>query len=120
MLRELLKTDQSPDRKIPKEGDLFKIIELHGKRFEIRYGFYEEKDRHIWLAEPIPCYPDFILQPQHTDEGYPFVTAIQDVCSHFTGQQDANSTCGDCAAYQHGDELLGICTCPQNIQTDNQ
>ena len=29
----------------PKEGDLYRLIELHGKAFEIRYGYYEDIDR---------------------------------------------------------------------------
>ena len=100
----------------PKEGDLFKIITAHGKTFEIRYGFYEECDRHTRFAEPIPLYPDFIKQPQHTDDGMPFITAIQDVCEHFVGMKDENSVCGDCRFYQHCDEMIGICPCPRNKQ----
>ena len=46
----------------PKEGDLFKIIQIHGKTFEIRYGFYEERDRLGRFAEPIEIYPDFIKE----------------------------------------------------------
>lgn len=96
-----------------KEGDLFKIIHLHGRTFEIRYGFYEECDRHNGFAEPMEIYPDFLKEPQHTDEGMPFITAIQSPCDHFVGNRDANSTCEECAHYRHGEELLGICTCPQ-------
>lgn len=98
----------------PKEGDLFKIIQIHGKTFEIRYGFYEECDRYNKFAEPMEIYPDFIKFPQHTDEGIPFITAIQTPCSHFTGNRDANSTCEECAYYRHCEELLGICACPHN------
>jgi len=102
----------------PKEGDLYKIIELHGKTFEIRYGFYEESDRLGQFAEPIEIYPDFLMHPLHTDGGIPFATAIQTPCDFFSGKQDANSTCEDCAYYRHGKELLGICTCPNNQKED--
>ena len=98
----------------PKEGELFKVIALHGRTFEIRYGFYEECDRLNRFAEPIEIYPDFLKHPQYTDEGIPFVTAIQTPCSHFTGKKDENSSCEECAYYQNGDELLGLCTCPLN------
>jgi len=98
----------------PQEGDLFKIIHLHGKTFEIRYGYYEECDRHNRYAEPIEIYPDFLADPQHTAEGIPFITAIQTPCQHFSGEKDENSTCEECAFYQHGEELLAICTCPNN------
>ena len=98
----------------PKEGELFKVIALHGRTFEIRYGFYEECDRLNRFAEPIEIYPDFLKHPQYTDEGIPFVTAIQTPCSHFTWKKDENSSCEECAYYQNGDELLGLCTCPLN------
>lgn len=99
---------------IPKEGELFKIIELHGRIFEIRYGFYEESDRHNRFAEPVEIYPDFIKHPQYTDEGIPFITAIQTPCPYFRGSRDENSTCEECAYYQHCEELLALCGCPQN------
>lgn len=98
----------------PKEGDLFKVIQIHGKTFEIRYGFYEECDRLGPFAEPIEIYPDFIKKPQYTADGIPFITAIQTPCSHFSEKRDANSTCEECTYYRHGDELLGICACPHN------
>ena len=101
---------------LPKEGDLYKIIHLYGKTFEIRYGFYEERDRLGRYAEPIEIYPDFIQSPEYTDEGIPFITAIQTPCQHFSGNRDPNSTCEECAYYQHREELLGICTCPHNIK----
>lgn len=98
----------------PKEGELFKVIELCGKTFEILYGFYEECDRHTKYAEPIAVYPDFAAHPIYTDDGTPFVTAIQSPCKNFDGSQDENSCCEDCAYYLHGEELLGICGCPVN------
>lgn len=113
MFAALLETDT---RQKPREGELFKVITAHGKTFEIRYGYYEEADRHTRFAEPIPLYPDFIARPQHTADGIPFVTEIQNICEYFIGKQDENSTCGDCALYQHCDELLGICACPENKQ----
>lgn len=114
----MLQTGQIHKQTVPKEGDLFKIIELYGKSFEIRYGFYEERDRHTPFAEPVPCYPDFAVQPIYTDEGIPFVTAIQNICPHFVGRIDENSACGDCASYQHCDELLGVCACIKNRQNE--
>ena len=114
MYKNLLQSDTEPVPVVPKEGELFKIIQLYGKTFEIRYGFYEEKDRHNQFAEPVEIYPDFIKQPQYTDEGTPFITAIQNPCVYFKGKQDENSTCEDCSHYQHCEELLAICRCPQN------
>lgn len=98
----------------PKEGDLFKVIELGGKTFEIHYGFYEECDRHTQYAEPIAIYPNFEKEPQYTDDGTPFVTAMQSPCACFIGKMGENSVCGDCSYYRRGDELLGTCACPKN------
>lgn len=109
-----LNTDTVPA--VPKEGELFKIIQLHGKTFEIRYGFYEECDRHNPYAEPVEIYPDFIKQPQYTQEGCPFITAIQTPCKNFQGKKDENSTCEECVFYRHCEELLAICACPENKQ----
>ena len=98
----------------PKEGELYKVFQLYGKTFEIRYGFYEECDRLNHYAEPVEIYPDFTKHPQYTDEGLPFVTAIQSPCEHFFGRKNENSTCEDCAHYHHCEELLAICRCPRN------
>lgn len=101
-----------PPRKIPQEGELFKIITACGKTFEIHYGYYEEIDRYSKGGEPMPIYPNFIEDPLYTDEGIPFVTAMQPSCEHYKGKIYEDSTCYDCAFYQCCDELLGICNCP--------
>ncbi|MBR3836682.1 MAG: hypothetical protein IKJ74_00925 [Clostridia bacterium] len=111
---------KSPDKgagqksSVPKEGDLFKVIRIREKTFEIRYGFYEERDRHVPNAEPMEIYPDFIRNPQHTDDGIPIITAIQSPCKHYKGKKDENSTCEECSFYQAHEELIGLCTCPKN------
>ena len=97
----------------PQEGDLFKVIEYRGRQFEIRYGYYEEKDRKF---EPIPIYPNFYENPVYMEDGTPFVTAMQRPCKRFRGQKDENSTCEECAYYRKCEELLGICTSAKNKQ----
>ena len=67
---------------IVKEGDLYKIITVFGKTFELRYGYYAENERQSKFNEVTPIYPDFRKDPLHTMEGYPFVTQMQDVCEH--------------------------------------
>ena len=94
----------------PRDGDPYKVITLHGKRFELRYGYYEEFERA--RGEPIPIYPDFKKEPLYTDAGYPFVTAMQDACPHHSG--NAPFGCHDCLYYKEGEELIGICTCEKN------
>ena len=45
-----------------REGDLFKIIKILDHTFEIKYGYYEEKDKYSKYGEPIPIFPDFIIK----------------------------------------------------------
>ena len=56
-------TDASKIENTPKEGDLYKVVTTFGKSFELRYGFYEERDRLSPLCEPAIIYPDFIREP---------------------------------------------------------
>ena len=95
----------------PKEGDLYKVITTFGKTFELYYGYYEEKDRHSSFATPIEIYPDFIKAPLFTEEGFPFVTAIQEVCEYYEKVADTTNRCIDCLYFQKGEELFGLCKC---------
>ena len=113
MFTNILRPNMEQPSLSPKEGDLYKVIQLHGKSFEIRYGFYEECDRYSQFAEPMEIYPDFLRSPQYTDDGEPFATAIQSPCEYFEGKRNENSTCEECGYYQQGEELLGICICRQ-------
>lgn len=99
------------------EGELYKRIEVEGKTFDLYYGYYEEKDRLNPLCEPIAIYPDFIAQPEYTDDGYPFATDMQDACEHYRGN-DREGGCFGCVHYKRGEEFLGICTCPQKRRND--
>ena len=93
-----------------REGDLYQILIVDGERFEIRYGYYEEKDRISKYNDPIPIYPDFLENPQYNKEGYPFVTQMQDICENFTGKMLVDICCG-CSHFKKGDDLIGICSC---------
>lgn len=97
------------DKAEHKEGDLYKVITVYGKTFEIYYGYYEESDRHSRYAKPIEVFPDFLKKPVYTEEGIPFVTAIQPPCEYFKKVKDVNDCCGDCAFYKQGEEWIGIC-----------
>lgn len=91
-----------------REGDLYKIMTVCGETFEIRYGYYEEKERYGPFNEPIPIYPDFLENPLFTKDGYPFVTQMQDACEGYAGQSKEDG-CFGCKYYRHGEDLLGIC-----------
>lgn len=99
----------------PKEGDLYKVVNLHGHIFELLYGYYEDCERNNPNVDPMPIYPDFLKEPRYTPEGLRFVTKMQDACKHYKGCAATEKDCAECEFYQHGDELLGVCVCPQNI-----
>ncbi len=98
---------------IPNEGDLYKEIKVFGNTFTLRYGYYEERDRHNPLCRPIPIYPDFRENPRYTDEGMPYATEIQDACDHFKSRarRTQDSTCSECAHYKRGEDWIGLCEC---------
>ena len=97
-----------------KEGDLYKKIEIFGEIFEIYYGYYEKRERDNLQIEPMPIYPDFIINPKFTKDGYPFVTKMQDACAYYKGKPSKYSECAECEYYRHGDDFLGICSHGKN------
>ena len=101
----------------PKEGDLYRLIELHGKAFEIRYGYYEDIDRQY---DPMEIYPDFLKNPVYTSDEYPFVTLMQSACQHFRRDgDDPECDCGNCKYMERGEELIAVCRCPENRRSIN-
>ena len=103
---------KEPERK---EGDLYKVVTTFGKTFELRYGYYEERDRQSPLCRPVPVYPDFLKAPLYTDDGKPFVTMIQDACRCYkgTGKRTSDTTCSECTYFERGEEWFGICACAE-------
>ena len=99
------------------EGTLYKVLYVEGYAFPLYYGYYDERDRMNTFVDPMPIYPDFSKEPRYTKEGKPFVTMMDDACEHYTGVVNGNEECGECAWYQHGQELLGTCTCPRKRMT---
>lgn len=97
-----------------REGDLYKTVRLHGHTFELYYGFYEECDRENPDIEPMPIYPNFLKEPKYTASGLPFVTKMQDSCKYYKGKHGKETECADCEYYKHGEELIGVCSCPEN------
>jgi hypothetical protein len=104
-------TDAQNARINKKEGDLYKVITVGGRSFEIYYGYYEEMDRQNPSVEPMEIYPDFLESPVYTDEGIPFAVAMQTPCEHFLGAADEDNTCYQCGYYEGQEELLGLCRC---------
>ena len=116
MLRDifLYDTGQVP---VPKEGELYKTVDIAGRIFHLYYGYYEDFEREH--HEPMPIYPDLIKHPEYTQEGIPIVTAMQDACPHYRGTADGES-CQECAHFLQGEELFGLCGCIENRATQIQ
>ena len=93
-----------------REGDLYGIFKIGNERFEVRYGYYSESDRFGKYNDPIPIYPDFLESPQYNSEGFPFVTEMQDACTHYDGSK-TQDFCRACSHFQSENDLIGICTC---------
>lgn len=106
----------SPQSAVPKEGDVYKVLHIHDHKFELLYGYYEACERENPAIDPMPIYPDFVKEPWFTKEGLPFVTKMQDICEHYHGKNACFSECADCGYYSHGEDLIGVCVCPQKHQ----
>ena len=96
-----------------KEGDPYKCLTAFGKTFQLYYGYYDEIEREGRYSEPLPLYPDFVKEPQYSEEGHPFVTQMQDACAHYEGCPRSEE-CAACRHYLQGDELIGLCLCEKN------
>ena len=116
MLTKILENASQPLTEVRREGDLYKIVTTFGKTFELRYGYYEQRDRESTLCEPAIIYPNFLEEPIHTDGGEPFVTAMQDCCERYSGdiKRTSDTTCAECKYFMQGEEWFGICTHQKN------
>ena len=96
-----------------REGEVYAVVETFGKTFELKYGYYDDKDRS---GPPDVIYPDFIKEKVYADGGEPLVTMMQDVCLHYKGdvKRIDDATCGECKYFLRGEEWFGLCRCPKN------
>ena len=97
----------------PREGDVYAEVELFEKRFQLKYGYYDERDR---AGPPDVIYPDFIKEPVYTSAGEPLATMMQDACPHYLGdtQKKEDAACGECSFFERGPEWFGRCRSPSN------
>ena len=93
----------------PKEGDLYAIAQVGGRKFSLYYGYYEEKDRKS--GAPVPLYPDLKKMPIYAENGCPLVTQMQVSCAHYRGPKSEDS-CGHCPFFEKAELLFGKCTAP--------
>lgn len=95
-----------------REGDLYEVVEAHGHRFEILYGYYEDFERD--RIEPIPIYPLFNETPMYSEDGFSLATKMQEPCKYYKLQNEKidNERCADCKHFQsENDAVIGICKC---------
>ena len=96
------------------EGDIYEVLTVCGKIFEIRYGYYEDFERDG--ESPIPIYPDLEKTPIYGTDGKRIVTFMQDPCEHFIPQEEgADPYCGCCKYYDRTHErMVEPCRCEKN------
>lgn len=97
------------DKRPPREGDIYKILKVAEREFVIRYGYYSEGDR--LLEDPMPILPDFLVNPEYSKCGRPFVTRIQDACEHYSTVNDSSGDgwCADCKYYNNKSDEISLC-----------
>ena len=122
MFTKLFSVDETQKEAEHNEGELYRVVDTFGKRFELRYGYYGEKDRQNPLCKPAVIYPDFIREPLYTDDGRPFVTMMQDACDRFGGssKRTPDTTCAECKHFERGEEWFGVCKCTYNREVKNE
>jgi len=87
-----------------------KIIRVGGREFQL-YSYINECD-----GQTILDYPNFVENPEYTDEGRPFKLPVQDECPHWEASKPDERYYGDCGScmWLHRDEPLaaiGVCMC---------
>lgn len=115
MLAKLFDQSLPPPAATHKEGDHYKTLCIKGKKFELYYGYYEDIDRRF--NEPDVIYPNFITDPQYTEDGFPFSTLMQDACEHFDGIRSQENDCSQCKHFIRCEDFIGICSCPSKKKT---
>ncbi len=92
-----------------REGDLYDIIIVDEKVFEIRYGFHEEFERHS--GEPFPIFPHLDKNAEYTKDGYRIITQMQDPCEdfEFKTKDFSERVCGGCIYFGDNNKLIDIC-----------
>lgn len=92
------------------EGELYRVYNVDGYTFEIRYGYYEESERG--RIDPLPVFPDFIKKPVYTKDGRPLVTVIQPPCNYYKPiSNQKEDWCGDCGYYADASSEISLCNC---------
>lgn len=104
----------TPEVNIPKEGELHSVVAIGPHRFELRYGYREERDRST--GEPYLLYPDLATQPLYAEDGRRIVSALQSACPYYAVPhgREREDCCYTCSFYANPDDEIGICQCDKN------
>ncbi len=99
---------------VPKEGEIYKIVDVDDHRFELRYGYNEEFERE--RGHPVVLFPNLQKKPIYTKDGYRIVTSVQEPCEHYSpADRDLlEDWCADCVYYPSVHCEIGICRCEKN------
>ena len=100
--------------KIPvREGDIYEVLSVDGRTFEIRYGYYEDFERDG--SAPIPIYPDLEKSPIYGESNKYIVTFMQNPCVHYEPRvENAEPYCGCCKYYPNNRQMINACQCRCN------
>lgn len=100
--------------KIPvREGDIYEVLSVDGRTFEIRYGYYEDFERDG--SAPIPFYPDLEKSPVYGESSKYIVTFMQEPCIYYEPRvENAEPYCGCCKHYPNNKQMINACQCRYN------
>lgn len=100
--------------KIPvREGDIYEVLSVDGRTFEIRYGYYEDFERDG--SAPIPIYPDLEKSPVYGESSKYIVTFMQEPCVYYEPRvENAEPYCGCCKHYPNNKQMINACQCRYN------
>lgn len=95
-----------------KEGDLYKIVEVAGKKFDIRYERLEDPDPE----DPDALVPHLFLfeeNPEYTKDGFAFRNKFDSVCPYLKPKDHDfyNHECERCVYLSETVEYIGVCRC---------
>ena len=95
--------------KIPKEGELHKVMTVGGRSFELRYGFYTEGDR--LNSEPVILFPNLEQMPVYSEDGWRIVSSVQTPCGAYSPRMpnQKEDWCADCIFYPDVHEEIAVC-----------
>lgn len=100
-------------------NSLFRVFTVAGREFHIYYEYYEA------MGKSYPDYPDFVSQPEYTDEGYAYAHYVQEGCLYGTakdGSPGIPENCGMCSYFRRekADVPIGVCLNKNQRSTDTE